>query len=131
MKRGDVWLLAIIIAAGSIFLYYWLDVQEESKAYTGKLYAQITVDGKLYDTVELTTKAQRIELQTEFGHNLLLIDEEGIRMLDADCPDDLCILMGVKRNLGEKIVCLPNRVLVEIIGDEGSTGGDSIDAVAT
>lgn len=131
MKRGDVWLLAIIIAAGSVFLYDWLDAREESKAYTGTLYAQITIDGKLYETVELTEEEHRIELRTELGYNLLLIKDHSIQMIDADCPDDLCILMGVKRSLGEKIVCLPNRVLVEIIGDEGSTGGDSIDAVAT
>ena len=54
---------------------------------------------------------------------------QALAMIEADCPDEVCILMGEKHKLGETIVCLPNRVMVEIVGDAGE--GADADAVAS
>ena len=37
-------------------------------------------------------------------------------MKHADCPDKLCVNTGKICRTSEKIVCLPNRVMVEVIG---------------
>jgi UDP-N-acetylmuramate dehydrogenase len=37
-------------------------------------------------------------------------------MKHADCPDGLCVKQRKKSRSGERIVCLPNRVSIEIIG---------------
>ncbi|MFR4337598.1 MAG: NusG domain II-containing protein [Lachnospira pectinoschiza] len=48
-------------------------------------------------------------------------------MTDADCPDKLCVKTGMISKTGETIVCLPHRVVVEIIGAAADDSGvDSI-----
>ena len=39
------------------------------------------------------------------------------RIFDYVCPDGLCVGQGKISLTGERITCLPNRVMVEIVGD--------------
>jgi hypothetical protein len=128
MKKGDIWLIAILLVGISWFMVQFFQSQTEAQQANGPTYAQITVDGKPYRTVELTEETQDIEIRTKFGYNLVRLSNNGVQMIDADCPDDLCIKMGFKDKIGETIVCLPNRVMVEVIGDH--SGGGETDAVA-
>jgi hypothetical protein len=45
--------------------------------------------------------------------NTVEISPDGIRMVEASCPDGLCIRQGY---LKLPIVCLPNRVVIRFIG---------------
>ncbi|MNJ75300.1 hypothetical protein D3C77_723710 [compost metagenome] len=77
--------------------------------------------------MELTEEEQIIEIETEDGLNILKVHDYGIEMIEADCPDQLCLTFGfVKRN-GGTIVCLPHKMIVEIEGDSGE--GDDVDAI--
>jgi len=49
-----------------------------------------------------------------------------VRVLDTDCPHHICKNMGWIKYNGETIVCVPNKVLIEI----KSKGPAIIDAVA-
>ena len=48
-------------------------------------------------------------------HNSVKIEGGKVRMEHADCPDGYCLKMG-KITRGS-IICLPNRVVVEVISD--------------
>ncbi len=48
-------------------------------------------------------------------HNSVKIEGGKVRMEHADCPDGYCLKMG-KITHGS-IICLPNRVVVEVISD--------------
>lgn len=45
--------------------------------------------------------------------NVILVEPGSIRMQSADCPDQICVHQGVLHDAG-RIVCLPNRVLIEM-----------------
>ena len=47
-------------------------------------------------------------------------------MKEADCPDHLCMKQGEISHKGETIVCLPNRVVIEVESNQDS----EFDAVA-
>jgi len=128
MKRGDMWLFGVIAVVMSLLFIMWFQNESTAEAYEGNKYARITIDREHYQTVKITDNEQLIEVRSKRGYNLLQIKDGGIRMLEADCPDDLCKLMGFKDQIGETIVCLPNRVLVELVGDTGEEA--MIDAVA-
>ena len=49
-----------------------------------------------------------------------------VRVIEADCPDELDVKQGFIENVGQVIVCLPNRVVVEIKGE--TKPYDKIDA---
>ncbi|WP_020615469.1 NusG domain II-containing protein [Paenibacillus daejeonensis] len=122
-KRGDKWLLVILSIVG-----VWMSVQLfGSGAPVEAAAVRIEVDGKLFETIEVTASVQFVEIPGYQGHNVLEISTAGVKMIEADCPDKLCLAMKRIHHRNEKIVCLPNRVFVEMVDHEEEGGG--IDAV--
>lgn len=78
-------------------------------------------DGELIHTFTLADEPQTVDL----GTNVLLVEKDGVSMTHANCPDKLCIKQGKIKNSSRSIVCLPNRIVVEIAGVKGE-----VDAVA-
>ena len=60
------------------------------------------------------------------GTNILTIKNGKAKMTDADCPDQLCVHQKAASKNHESIICLPNKVVVEVDGSEES----EFDAVA-
>ncbi|GGH37946.1 NusG domain II-containing protein [Paenibacillus segetis] len=126
MKRGDILLIGLIVIVALAFLIpRWFEPSE--KNHNEPRVANITVDGKLFKTVELTKEEQTIDVKTEFGYNILKVHDYGIEMIDADCPDKVCLTFGFVERNGGTIVCLPHRLMVEIEGAPGE--GDGIDVI--
>ena len=58
------------------------------------------------------------------GTNTIEIKDGRVRMIEAFCPNHLCIRQGWIRFEGQSIVCLPNTVSVTVRGT-----GDALDFV--
>ena len=56
----------------------------------------------------------------EGGINYLVIKDGEAYLTEASCPDLLCVHMGKISSQGQSIICLPNRVVVEIRDDNES-----------
>lgn len=119
LKRGDIWIAVLLVAAAGWFIVpKWFTANADSGAY-----ANIMVDGEFYRKVALTEQTENITIQTKWGYNQLRVSKGGIEMIEADCPDKLCLTFGHTHELGDTIVCLPHRVFVEIIGQADVGGG--------
>ena len=82
---------------------------------------RITVDGQLYGTYALS-EPQEIPIELEGRTaNVVVIENGEARMLDADCPDGLCMHQGAISRDGQTIVCLPHKLVVEVVGGEKET----------
>lgn len=122
MKRGDIMIAALLIVALAWFGYSALG---GSRSHEEAAFASIYVNGEHYDTVALTEEEYEIEIRSERGYNRLKVSNYGIEMVESDCPDHICIGFGHVHSVNEKIVCLPNRVFVEIIGPDDEEGVDA------
>ena len=78
--------------------------------------AVIYQDGNEVCRVDLT--AVRESYTIPLKGNTILVEPGAISMQSADCPDKLCIRQGTLHTVGQ-IVCLPNRVLIEMESDSG------------
>ena len=59
------------------------------------------------------------------GHlNIVSIQNNKVFMKSSDCKNQICVHTGEISQTGETIVCLPNSVIVEIIGSNGGGDGD-------
>lgn len=123
MKRGDITIVALIIIVLAWFIFSSL-TKNGSEAEAA--FATISVDGQFYDKVKLTEEPYEIEIKTDHGYNLLKVSNYGIEMIESDCPDHICIGFGHIHNTSENIVCLPNKVFVEIEGNDSEEGVDAI-----
>ena len=59
-------------------------------------------------------------INSEYGYNLIEIGDEEVRVIEADCPDKIDVRQGYISKIGETIVCLPNKMIVEIKGMDKS-----------
>ena len=48
------------------------------------------------------------------GYNILEIRDGKADITEASCPDKICVEQRPVKHQGESLVCLPNRVVVEI-----------------
>ncbi|TPG78121.1 NusG domain II-containing protein [Brevibacillus laterosporus] len=121
MKRADLILIGIVLVVALVFLVprYYNTGSSENLHNVHKV-AKITVNNQLYKTIELTKEEQIIMVDTDHGQNILKVHDFGIEMFEADCDDKVCLSFGFITEPSQTIVCLPHRVLVEIISDEGA-----------
>ena len=81
---------------------------------------EIFVDGKLYGSYNLAeiNTEKVVEINTEFGYNVLKITPDGAEMREASCPDKRDLKSGKITRSGQMIICVPNRVSVKLTGDK-------------
>ena len=105
-----VLIFALIAVALSVFLFTELSRGEGARV-------AVTVDGVRVAEYSLFEDG---EYSLNGGSNILVIEDGRAYIRAADCPDKTCISVGGKiSRAGERITCLPNRVVVEIVGDDG------------
>ena len=116
MKKNDLFLigglLLISLVLGIGLSLYKKNATEEAPA------AVVTIDGIEYGTYPLDEdRVERIDIG-DGEYNILEIKDGEAFMSEASCPDQICVLHSHIRYTGESIVCLPHKVLVEIINGE-------------
>lgn len=82
-------------------------------------FAEVMVDGNIYGVYPLG-KDKTVEIRDKNGKttNILRIEDGQADMIEADCPDKICVEhIPVNKNR-QTIVCLPNKVVVTIKGND-------------
>lgn len=81
----------------------------------------ISYDGKIHSRFLLNEVKNKEVLIESSGHkNLVYIRDGKVIMKETDCKDKICMKQGEISKVGESIVCLPNKVFIEIKGKEKS-----------
>ena len=73
--------------------------------------AVIYKDGREVARIDLSHVTESCTIPLD--GNVILVEPGSIRMQSADCPDKICVHQGALHDAG-RIVCLPNRVLIEM-----------------
>ena len=95
------------VAAACILLSLPLLSREQAR------FAQITSKGEVVKTVDLMIDQEF----TVDGKNTVTVKDGRIAVTWADCPDHYCMKRGFCAG-GTDIVCLPNRLVIEFLGDQ-------------
>lgn len=112
LKKKDVVLIIVIIcvAVGAYLLHHVLKD-------TGSGDAVVKVKGVIEGTYSLSEDQ---EIPINEGSNVLEIRNGKADMIDADCPDQLCVHQKAISLNGESIICLPNKIIVEVRSQKDS-----------
>lgn len=124
MKKRDFILIGVV--SGLALLLWMIPRVLGFFSTQGEAQVRITVEGELYGTYGLKEE-QTISIN---GSNVCQIKDGEVCMAEADCPDKLCMHQGSIKIPGESIVCLPNRVVIEIVGTDTEDNGSHIDGMA-
>ncbi len=120
-KRNDIILAALIliIAAAGIF---FMNIFKTDGAF-----AVVKVDGvetARYSLSENTEIVITTGENNEFKNTLVIEDNKAF-IKNANCPDKICEEHKAISFKGETIVCLPHKVVIEIVADENVDGLDA------
>lgn len=108
---GDVLVALLITAFGVYFL--WTQLGGDRSATK----AVVSMGGVMVTSFYLD-KDSRIDLN-EFGADMVLQVKNGrVRVASSDCAQQLCVRHGWIDRPKEALLCLPNHVTVELVGED-------------
>ena len=117
IKKADIVLFILILVFGLAVSWWSLTTN------TGGDKASVTVDGELYGTYSLA-QDQTIEVAQKDGHtNHITIKDGTVSMAYSTCKNQVCVNAGAISETRDSIVCLPNKVMIEIQGSAKNEGG--------
>lgn len=121
--RNDIILAAVILVIAAAGLLFVKLTKVEGNNVIVKINGVEAASYSLEDDV-------RYEIKTGKNNeniNVLVIKNGKAYITEADCPDGICKEYRPISYVGETIVCLPHKVVIEITGDSTEV---SLDAVA-
>lgn len=120
MKIGDFIVIGIILVL-SISIYF---VTTKKTSNSSNKSVQIIVDGKIYKETPLTSEDKSFTIDTKHGHNIVKIENGYVYMYESNCKDQICIRMGKIKDVGDNIICLPNRLLIKVVADDNDNSNE-------
>lgn len=112
-------IIGIFVLAGIFYFSGILGINGKGDKVT------VYLNGEEYGYMDL---ANNDELIIENGKhkNVIEVEDGQVYMKEANCRDELCIRQGKISMGGQTVVCLPNKVVVEVISNDYTNEFDSI-----
>ena len=115
--RNDILLAAgLLLLGGTLALFLWLTRQAGGTV-------TVQIDGRTVMELSLNEDTQ-IVLGEGDHTNTLVIEGGKAQVVEASCPDRICVRQGAVQYSGESIVCLPHKLVITVQGgvDSGLDG---------
>ena len=119
--RNDIILAVVVIAIAAVGMILVNSFKTEGS------FVVVKINGVETESYPLTEDAEVVITtgdNDEF-ENVLVIEDEKAFVKEANCPDKICQGHKAISFKGETIVCLPHKVVIEIIADDSSEGLDA------
>ena len=122
-RAGTLLIGALLLIGAALLLYTRISSRKGS-------ILQVRIDGQTVAEYPMGEDIDIILTGKDGGTNHLIISDGQAWFSEASCPDHLCIGMGRIDKAGQSIICLPNRISVEVMGgrDIPNAEGDDGDA---
>lgn len=115
INRYDISLIVLIIIVNCLFIYY----NSRNIVYSDNNRAMIYSDNELVGEYILNKDVKdEITIKKDAGYNIIKIENNKIWIKDSNCPDKYCQLQGEISGDGQVLVCLPNKLLIKIVGNK-------------
>lgn len=124
MKKWDMF---IILMALGLSLAIW-GVFQVVKDSDNLRTVEIKSEGQVITTLEVdATSSASYTVSNQYGTNHIIIDKGLIWVDEASCLNQVCVDHPPIAYPGQSIVCLPNRVIVQV---KGKKKNDLVDDVS-
>ena len=120
MRKKDFILIFVVslIIAGAFGVNYFVNTKNVDSI-------EIYMDNKLYKTYDINDK-EEIKIKSKEGYNIVKIHDKGVEIIEASCPDKVCIHQGFITKSSERIVCLPNKVHIKITTEDNHESEEDV-----
>ena len=118
----NIAVIAAMIVCASGLLVYGV-ASKIGKTSSGRI--RVLVNGAVYTETEIRNGQKIVVSQPDGRENVIMMTENGFYMLSANCHNHDCVKQGevtetnyMHRTLGTSVICIPNRVEVQLILSE-------------
>ena len=127
IRRNGIWVIifAALCAAGALS-----GLLLREKTSHGDKIAQIKQGNIVVRTLNLSTLLEPYEFEVtdgNGGYNKIRAEHNRIAVVEANCPDKICVKQGTMQAGYAPIVCLPHKLSIVMVSCEGEpdavTGG--------
>lgn len=105
--RNDLLLFLSLVLICALILFF-------RKGNDDAATALITYSDGRCESISLS-EDKLIDVDSEYGHNQIVVKNHSICISEADCKDELCVKQGCISKSGESIVCLPHKLSILIV----------------
>jgi hypothetical protein len=109
LKAADI-AIAVIVIAASIAPLFSFNRQKTTAALSANIYERNKLVKQLPLAQDAVYRLKNMAIEVKQGR---------IRIAESDCPRQICVHSGWISGPAQTIVCVPNKVLVEIQGGAG------------
>lgn len=115
-------ILGSVIIAAFIFLLFGVKPNNNSKI------AEVFSDGNLIRRIDLSAVTDEYEFTVDYNgrSNTVAVKHGSISVVAAGCPDRICVHTGEIRDGSTPIVCLPNKLMIKIVGTADENIPDTV-----
>jgi len=114
LKKGDIVLIGILLF---LFIMSFFLLQHFRQA--GSL-VTVSVNNQPLYSLSLSEEKD-ITISGPLGNTHLRISENEVWITEAPCPHKICKKMGKIGRAGEIIVCIPNKIFIQVEGNQDSS----------
>ncbi len=118
--KNDIILAVIVVAVAATGLLLLNVFKTEGS------FAVIKIDGKETERYPLSVNTEVVIETGDDGRNTVVIEDNKAFMKDANCPDKICEGHSKISYKGETIVCLPHKVVIEIVTEDSENELDVV-----
>lgn len=115
-RKGDliIYFLVILITILPFLLSELTIKSKPDNLDLNKTYVEIDYNGNKYSYSLLENQ----EIILKNGLIIVEIKDKKVRVKQSDCPDKICVKRGWIEKPGQFIICMPNKLIVKIVGNE-------------
>jgi len=105
LKIGDIFIIVLILII-TVFIAFF-NFEKGDKAV-------VEADGKIVKTFDLN-KDEQFVYENNYS-NTIVVKDGKVFVSDSDCPDKSCVNSGTINKSNSVICCLPNKLVIRVIG---------------
>ena len=120
LKKKDIILMVVVLMIAGVLAI----LMKAGQTRAGETIC-IMVDGEEYGTYSLAHN-EVIEVKNKLGYNRIVVKDGVVFMEEADCPDQYCVDHVAITKTNETIVCLPHKLVVEVVAKTQETEIDGV-----
>ena len=124
MKKKDIIIIAAaLLCALALYLVSQVSLGAEASSVV------VTVDGREMLRRPLAMENSYEIAQEDGSVNVIRVEDGAVFMQEANCRDGLCIRQGRMKNAAKTIVCLPHKLVVQLMGDAPESDVSDLDVI--
>ena len=117
LKIGDIILIALSLV---LIVFFFARV-----LFSGPAVDYVQITGQNTQTLYPLEANRTVEVEGPLGTTTVIIFDGEVWIQSSPCREKICMKMGRISRCGEQLICIPNRVVVELVGEQRKIDGVS------